>query len=823
MGNDHSSMVMSKATFLLVCNFSNNCYHRLLYISIKALFHGKFILEELHKNVKKKNILLSKDDFNTRCEVIHIAVVSGGFQSRLQLLTLLKSVLFYRSTPLHFHIVTDSDLSEKILRTLFSTWNLPSVSLSIYRLDEALEDINWIPNGHYSGLFGLSKLILPKILSTSVTKVVVLDVDILFVSDIFELWNFLSKFNDSQVLGMTENQSDWYLGNLFLDYKPWPALGRGYNSGVILMNLLKLRAINWTELYKAVTKELLNTYNRTNLADQDIFNAVIQRLPALVYRLPCVYNLQLNDNARRELCSYDQADMKIIHWNNYRKPLLENPNESHYRSLYQQFVDLDGNFLRHINKNCKLETAKPSVENISNNYDSFTNLCLPFKTASNLMHRMHLYFGNVVQFDLKLNDVTLLTQLSFDRLVSLNRLLIQWTGPIIAVLYLTDAEAFQLATFMENDFLNIRNNVIIHVVYKEGNLYPVNKLRNIALQSSITPFVFMNDIDFVPATGLYEHLLQILPQQGDAIASKKAYIVPAFEVYSYHVIIPESKTDLLKSLDSGEIHIFRSKEWVKGHLATDYDRWRNALEPYKIAWSTDFEPYFVVRRDVPLYDERFVGFGWNKVAHVMNLDFLNYEFIVLPFAYIVHLPHSPSLELLQYRQNSDYRRCLKLIMGQFIKELTKTQFKPGKQFQPIATNLSSLLHRNWLSAHGICQEFPCLYQKFGIMQITSWESCSCFGFGPAQFVFVTHETDVLREVYTFLHDFPGGISASGTSSIDTKFSDMTCKSAAVNLNDNFPSLQPTVYSTSHSAMMTTGKFFGSAGPRSTSGTLSVAF
>ncbi|KRZ24161.1 Glycosyltransferase-like protein LARGE2 [Trichinella pseudospiralis] len=654
MGNDHFSMVISKATFLLVYNFSNNCYHRVLYISIKASFYNKFILEELHKNAKKKmDILLSKDEFNGRCEVIHIAVVSGGFQSRLQLLTLLKSVLFYRSTPLHFHIVTDSDLSEKILRTLFSTWNLPSVDLSIYRLDEALEDINWIPNGHYSGLFGLSKLILPKIISTSVTKVVVLDVDILFVSDIFELWNFLSKFNDSQALGMTENQSDWYLGNLFVDYKPWPALGRGYNSGVILMNLLKLRTINWTELYKAVTKELLNIYNRTNLADQDIFNAVIQRLPALVYRLPCVYNLQLNDNARRELCSYGQADMKIIHWNNYRKPLLENPSESHYRSLYQQFVDLDGNFLRHIYKNCKLKTAKQSVG--------------------------------------KLNDVTLLTQLSFDRLVSLNRLLIQWTGPIIAVLYLTDAEAFQLATFMENNFLNIRNNVIIHVVYKEGNLYPVNKLRNIALQSSITPFVFMNDIDFVPATGLYEYLLQILPQQSDASAPKKAYIVPAFEVYSYHVIIPESKTDLLKSLDSGEIHIFRSKEWVKGHLATDYDRWRTALEPYKIAWSTDYEPYFVVGRDVPLYDERFVGFGWNKVAHVMNLDFLNYEFLVLPFAYIVHLPHSPSLELLQYRQNSDYRRCLKLIMGQFIKELTKTQFKPGKQFKPIATNLSLFL------------------------------------------------------------------------------------------------------------------------------------
>lgn len=28
-----------------------------------------------------------------------------------------------------------------------------------------------------------------------------------------------------------ENQSDWYLGNLWKNHKPWPALGRGFNTG----------------------------------------------------------------------------------------------------------------------------------------------------------------------------------------------------------------------------------------------------------------------------------------------------------------------------------------------------------------------------------------------------------------------------------------------------------------------------------------------------------------------------------------------------------------------------------------------------------------
>ena len=34
----------------------------------------------------------------------------------------------------------------------------------------------------------------------------------------------------------------------------------------------------------------------------------------------------------------------------------------------------------------------------------------------------------------------------------------------------------------------------------------------------------------------------------------------------------------------------------------------------------DFEPYVVVQSNVSHYDERFVGFGWNKVSHIMELD-----------------------------------------------------------------------------------------------------------------------------------------------------------------------------------------------------------
>ena len=117
------------------------------------------------------------------------------------------------------------------------------------------------------------KLVLPDALPPNLARVVVLDTDVTFASDIAELWALFAHFSgersgalpqptplpglpkppgglalhgdrwqpqaapscpplpDEQVIGLVENQSDWYLGNLWRNHKPWPALGRGFNTG----------------------------------------------------------------------------------------------------------------------------------------------------------------------------------------------------------------------------------------------------------------------------------------------------------------------------------------------------------------------------------------------------------------------------------------------------------------------------------------------------------------------------------------------------------------------------------------------------------------
>lgn len=60
--------------------------------------------------------------------------------------------------------------------------------------------MSWIPNKHYSGIYGLMKLTLTKALPSNLSKVIVLDTDITFATDIAELWAIFRKFTGNQSL-----------------------------------------------------------------------------------------------------------------------------------------------------------------------------------------------------------------------------------------------------------------------------------------------------------------------------------------------------------------------------------------------------------------------------------------------------------------------------------------------------------------------------------------------------------------------------------------------------------------------------------------------
>ncbi|KAJ8975142.1 hypothetical protein NQ317_015276 [Molorchus minor] len=209
---------------------------------------------------------------------------------------------------------------------------------------------------------------------------------------------------------------------------------------------------------------------------------------------------------------------------------------------------------------------------------------------------------------------------------------------------------------------------------------------------------FLADIDFLPNKNLYDMLRYYLQSMGSL--TKKALIVPAFEIQKYGSLIPRNKKQLLKGIKNNSVIPFLSNIWLPGHAPTNYEKWKTAEKPYVVKWEPDYEPYVVVRNDVVEYDERFVGFGWNKVSHTMELEAQNYEYIVLPDVFIVHKPHTPSYDIGRYRSSPTYRLCLQVLKEEFIQKLNKNYnrlFEYSNTSVSFASVISKRRKRNFVA------------------------------------------------------------------------------------------------------------------------------
>lgn len=605
-----------------------------------------------------------------RCEIIHIAMVAAGSKTVRDAVTVIKSLLFYRHNPLHLHFISDA-AGRHILATLFSTWQLPAVNVSFYATETALTNVSWIPNSHYSGVFGLLKLTLTSTLPPKLNNVLVLDTDIMFAGDVAELWQLFSTIRKrGKLFGLVENQSNWYLGKLWENHRPWPALGRGFNTGVMMLDLQAMREHGWEEMWFQVTMETLQSYKATALADQDVINAVIKEHLNIHCMMPCAWNVQLSEHSLSEYCYRDAEEFKIIHWNSPKKLLVTNNHGPYFKNLYMTFQGYDGDLLKHELLSCNPFTTQKEKQ-VKHDSDP----CFVFRREANALRRTHPFFTEYDYTPRNTYDVTLTTQLSVDRLHMVELLSTHWDGPMSIAIYASDQEAQLVLQYVySSPILKSRKDIGIHIVYKSGNFYPVNYLRNVALVNTHTPYVFLSDVDFLPMVGLNRYLCEAARVLS---SGNRALVIPAFETLLYRFDFPSNKDELLEMLSDGRVHTFRHDVWPRGHAPINYDHWKTAKVPYQIKWAPDFEPYILVTRNVTKYDERFVGFGWNKVSHSMELNAQGYEFVVLPDAFIVHMPHGPSLDIANFRSRKQYRDCVQVLKREFQRELgDKYERKP---------------------------------------------------------------------------------------------------------------------------------------------------
>ena len=172
-----------------------------------------------------------------------------------------------------------------------------------------------------------------------------------------------------------------------------------------------------------------------------------------------------------------------------------------------------------------------------------------------------------------------------------------------------------------------------------GVAYPNNLLRNVGRRNALTEYTFVVDIDLVPNNRLYEQFYEFALQNNlfsdQQKKDKVVYVVPAYEVNTLtdamqsdikletlDQLIPKEKTDLLRMIESMNARPFYIELCWKCQKYTDYENWQkqSISTPFgilfEVLWRDPWEPFYISANAVPLYDERFRQYGFNRISQV---------------------------------------------------------------------------------------------------------------------------------------------------------------------------------------------------------------
>jgi hypothetical protein len=306
-------------------------------------------------------------------------------------------------------------------------------------------------------------------------------------------------------------------------------------------------------------------------------------------------------------------------------------------------------------------------------------------------------------------SVSLVIHSTVERLWLLQETCRRWQSPIVLVVYYQPKRHNRQSWAQALDWKKACPKVKIVPVAatndEEEWEYPVNKLRNVGIDALETTHFLMVDVDFLPSGDLQSAIQQnFFTKFKSDYNQKVAMVVPAFERFGTcetvkdcqmmskkkgkNKFIPYSYKDIVGCVKVEDCGVFHAVDFLEGHLTTASDSWLKGefFEgdiPRKIQCFTSFkyEPYVVLRKCqgvTPYYDERFYGYGKNKIEYISHLRFLNYSFHVLPEGYLIHYPHPKSKANRVFLRERKYRFREKMdnLYEQFLAALNTTHGEP---------------------------------------------------------------------------------------------------------------------------------------------------
>ncbi|BHF62897.1 Glycosyltransferase-like 1B [Sparganum proliferum] len=345
----------------------------------------------------------------------------------------------------------------------------------------------------------------PAIYSKLPPKVLVLDTDVIFLDDISELWNFIYKADENQAISMAKDES--YLYAIKIHTRRTKVLRGGYNGGVLLLNLDRLRQRGWTDLWRCALDALLKVSRVLRAAEQDIFNVAIWMHKDLFYPLPCEWNVQLNDAASMTACPNSRS--REDYWSDKRP---------HVKLL-------------HMNREDKSEYTDD--EKLTSADVPATETSIDDRLRWYLVERKRVTLLNGYSFVDTMTQLSRgeLEQVPYACITLLEELSKRWNGPISVAVCASDRQAFRLPLLLKmSSVLAERKNISYHIVYRYDNECPASFGHNAAVAFSSTSHVLLlnygnHEID----QGIFsavENFFRLLRRASAVISPAKISLVP---------------------------------------------------------------------------------------------------------------------------------------------------------------------------------------------------------------------------------------------------------------------------------------------------------
>ena len=242
--------------------------------------------------------------------------------------TTIASIVRHTEAMVQFYVL-DGGIHEESRNKLQDLVNAKE-NASIEFIDMSFAQLGKFPDLRHYSVNTFSRYFIPQ-LKKDLGKVLYLDVDILVLGDIAELYR--QSPGDYPVAAVLEDFHGVNGAHLAEVWHEFTDVPHYFNAGVLLLDIAWFRAHNITELLVAKTNDMQSILS---CADQDVLNAFFQKnFQTLDYRFNCMPDLKkymLESSHTAALAALE--DPLIIHY------VAQKPWKTHLAPHWEKFIEV---------------------------------------------------------------------------------------------------------------------------------------------------------------------------------------------------------------------------------------------------------------------------------------------------------------------------------------------------------------------------------------------------------------------------------------------------------------------------------------------------